>query len=51
MPDSKQDEHFRDLLGRLLDDGPAAEALSAEEMAEFTTPAGNTIIRREASWT
>lgn len=37
MPDSKQDKHFRDLLGRLLDDEPEPEALSAEEMAEFTT--------------
>ena len=32
MPDSKQDDHFRDLLGRLLD-----EELSADELVEFTT--------------
>ncbi len=32
MPESTQDDHFRDLLGRLLD-----EDLSAEELVEFTS--------------
>mgnify|MGYP003634718971 CR=1 FL=1 len=36
MPDSTTDDHFRDLLGRLLDDEPGADALKAEELVEFT---------------